>query len=164
ERIAARELAGKAPLDTAEVTFALRSEGAPYVWPRAWTLLGELDDGVERTKLGEWFGSLDDEGERRCAVATLAGEKGRGAAAGAGRRGGERARGSRAATDARRRRKLARSSRRVARARDARRSRAARSARPAARGARVARRRDGARSLSRRQRRHVARSGARDHR
>ena len=71
ERIVAREVAGKPPLDTAELTFALRSEGAPYVWPRAWTLVGAFDDATERSKVDEWLRSAGDEGVSRCAVATV---------------------------------------------------------------------------------------------
>jgi uncharacterized protein YkwD len=71
ERIAAREAARRRPLDTGEITFALRSEGAPYVWPRAWTLEGSFDADVERAKVAEWLATLDDHGERRCGIATL---------------------------------------------------------------------------------------------
>ena len=71
ERIAAREGDGKPPLDTSEVTFALRSEGAPYVWPRAWTLAGAFDADVMQAKLDEWLGSAGDEGVARCAVASV---------------------------------------------------------------------------------------------
>jgi uncharacterized protein YkwD len=70
ERLAAREAAGKDPLDTSEITFALRSAGAPYVWPRAWTLRGEHDAALERTKLGEWLETLGDDGDKRCAIAS----------------------------------------------------------------------------------------------
>jgi uncharacterized protein YkwD len=71
ERIVLREAAGKRPLDTAEITFALRSEGAPYVWPRAWTLEGPIDAELERTKVLGWLATLGDHGERRCGSATL---------------------------------------------------------------------------------------------
>ncbi|HEX6276766.1 MAG TPA: hypothetical protein VFZ53_27170, partial [Polyangiaceae bacterium] len=60
ERIVLREAAGKRPLDTSELTFALRSEGAPYVWPRAWTLEGPFGVEVERAKLTEWLATLGD--------------------------------------------------------------------------------------------------------
>jgi uncharacterized protein YkwD len=71
ERVAAREALGKSLLDTSEITFALRSAGAPYVWPRAWTLRGEHDAETERVKLEQWLASLAAEGEKRCAVASL---------------------------------------------------------------------------------------------
>ncbi|HEX6274531.1 MAG TPA: CAP domain-containing protein [Polyangiaceae bacterium] len=77
ERIALREAAGKRPLDTSELTFALRSEGAPYVWPRAWTLEGPFGVEVERAKLTEWLATLGDHGERRCGSATLRTTEGR---------------------------------------------------------------------------------------
>ena len=77
ERIAAREVVGKPPLDTAEISFALRSEGAPYVWPRAWTLAGAFDGATERSKVDEWLRSPGDEGIARCAVATVRARDGR---------------------------------------------------------------------------------------
>jgi hypothetical protein len=40
ERFARRQSEGSAPLDVSEISFALRAEGSPYVWPRAWTLEG----------------------------------------------------------------------------------------------------------------------------
>lgn len=76
ERLAVREAAGRNPLDTSEITFALRSAGAPYVWPRAFTLQGETDDAVERAKVAEWLSTLGDEGEKRCAVASSVGKDG----------------------------------------------------------------------------------------
>jgi uncharacterized protein YkwD len=77
ERVAAREAAGKTELDTAELAFALRSAGAPYVWPRAWTLAGAVDRTTLRAKLEQWLGSLGDEGDRRCAVASTKTSDGR---------------------------------------------------------------------------------------
>jgi uncharacterized protein YkwD len=77
ERLAAREAAGKALLDTSEITFALRSAGAPYVWPRAWTLRGVEDAETERDKVRTWVSSLAGEGETRCAVASSLGNDGR---------------------------------------------------------------------------------------
>lgn len=70
ERVAARGAAGERLPDTAELAFALRSEGAPYVWPRAWTLEGVIEPELERTKLGEWLATFGPEGEKRCAVAS----------------------------------------------------------------------------------------------
>jgi uncharacterized protein YkwD len=71
-RIAERKGRGLSALDMAEVSFALRTEGSPYVWPRAWTLEGgKLDraDAAQRTV--RWLESFDDGGERRCGVATI---------------------------------------------------------------------------------------------
>jgi uncharacterized protein YkwD len=81
ERLAEREAAGRNPLDTSEITFALRSAGAPYVWPRAFTLQGETDDAVERAKVAEWLSTLGAEGDKRCAVASSVGKDGRAFAA-----------------------------------------------------------------------------------
>ncbi len=70
ERLASREAAGKSLLDTSEITFALRSAGAPYVWPRAWTLRGVDDAETERAKVESWLSSLEGEGDVRCAAAS----------------------------------------------------------------------------------------------
>src|SRR3954468_4313983 len=40
ERFARRRAEGRPPLDASELSFALRAEGSPYVWPRAWALEG----------------------------------------------------------------------------------------------------------------------------
>lgn len=70
ERFARRQSSGRAPLDVAEITFALRAEGSPYVWPRAWTLEGGALDGPDAlTRMQRWLGDFDDGGERRCGVA-----------------------------------------------------------------------------------------------
>jgi uncharacterized protein YkwD len=70
ERILGREAKGLPLLDTSEISFALRSGGAPYVWPRAWTARGTDDEGTRRAKVAEWLASLSDEGDKRCAVAS----------------------------------------------------------------------------------------------
>jgi uncharacterized protein YkwD len=74
ERIAARELREAPALEVAEVTFALRAEGAPYVWPRTWTLRGvnAVEQAPERLKA--WLERNGDAGERRCGVASLSTE------------------------------------------------------------------------------------------
>jgi uncharacterized protein YkwD len=77
ERLAAREAAGLSLLDTSEITFALRSAGAPYVWPRAWTLRGVDDAETERAKVEAWVSSLDGAGETRCAAASSQANDGR---------------------------------------------------------------------------------------
>src|SRR5262245_29006419 len=38
ERFARRQAEGSPALDVSELSFTLRAEGSPYVWPRAWTL------------------------------------------------------------------------------------------------------------------------------
>jgi uncharacterized protein YkwD len=70
ERFARRQAEGVASLDVSELSFALRAEGSPYVWPRAWTLEGgdvSSPEAVERMQ--SWLASFDDGGERRCGLA-----------------------------------------------------------------------------------------------
>ena len=77
ERFARRQSEGSAPLDVSEISFALRAEGSPYVWPRAWTLEGnDLTSAAAVSRMQAWLAGFDDGGERRCGVA-LAEVKGR---------------------------------------------------------------------------------------
>ena len=70
ERFARRQAEGSPPLDVSEISFALRAEGSPYVWPRAWTLEGgDLANPAAVERMRGWLGSFDDGGERRCGVA-----------------------------------------------------------------------------------------------
>lgn len=70
ERFARRQAEGNTPLDVSEISFALRAEGSPYVWPRAWTLEGgDLASPAAVERMHGWLGSFDDGGERRCGVA-----------------------------------------------------------------------------------------------
>jgi uncharacterized protein YkwD len=70
ERFARRQAEGNTPVDTSELTFALRAEGAPYVWPHAWTLEGgDLSSPAAVERMQGWLGSFDDGGERRCGLA-----------------------------------------------------------------------------------------------
>ena len=70
ERFARRQSTGNAPLDAAEISFALRAEGSPYVWPRAWTLEGgDLSSAPAVQRMRGWLDSWGDGGERRCGVA-----------------------------------------------------------------------------------------------
>jgi uncharacterized protein YkwD len=70
ERFARRQAQGNAPLDVAEISFAVRAEGSPYVWPRAWTLEGGDLHGPEAVeRMRAWLASFSDGGERRCGVA-----------------------------------------------------------------------------------------------
>jgi uncharacterized protein YkwD len=70
ERFARRQSEGSAPLDVSEISFALRAEGSPYVWPRAWTLEGgDLASPAAVERMQGWLGSFDDGGERRCGIA-----------------------------------------------------------------------------------------------
>ncbi len=69
-RFARRQSDGDAPLDVSEISFALRAEGSPYVWPRAWTLQGgELTGPVAVERMKAWLATFADGGQRRCGVA-----------------------------------------------------------------------------------------------
>lgn len=60
---------GRSPL-AGELEWRLRAQGAPYVWPRMWTLTlpaGETADARERMSV--WLGSLPRSGPPRCGVA-----------------------------------------------------------------------------------------------
>jgi uncharacterized protein YkwD len=70
ERLARRQSSGSSPLDVSELSFALRAEGSPYVWPRSWTLEGgDLESPATVARMRSWLESFDDGGERRCGVA-----------------------------------------------------------------------------------------------
>lgn len=70
ERFARRQSEGSAPLDVSEISFALRAEGSPYVWPRAWTLEGgDLTSAAAEHRMQAWLDGWNDGGERRCGVA-----------------------------------------------------------------------------------------------
>jgi len=72
ERLARSRLRGSTTIDAAELAFALRAAGSPYVRPLAWTL--ESDDLTSeslRSHLHEWLTSVEDGGERRCGFALL---------------------------------------------------------------------------------------------
>lgn len=69
ERVANRELRAAPTLDVAELAFALRSEGAPYVWPRLWTLRGPNARAEAGPRLDAWLSDGNEAGQLRCAVA-----------------------------------------------------------------------------------------------
>lgn len=70
ERFARRQSEGSAPLDVSEISFALRAEGSPYVWPRAWTLEGgDLKSPAAVERMHAWLSGFNDGGERRCGIA-----------------------------------------------------------------------------------------------
>jgi uncharacterized protein YkwD len=74
ERFARRQSEGSTPLDVSEISFALRAEGSPYVWPRAWTLEGgDLESDAARARMQAWLQGFGDGGERRCGVALVSG-------------------------------------------------------------------------------------------
>jgi len=70
QRIARRQARGLRALEMPEIVFALRAEGSPHVWPRAWAL-GDADpqSADARTRLTRFLASFDDGGQRRCGVA-----------------------------------------------------------------------------------------------
>lgn len=73
-RIAERQARALPPLDIAETTFAMRAAGAPYVWPRLWSLSGHtLDPNDVQDRVRRWLASFNDGGQRRCGVASAEG-------------------------------------------------------------------------------------------
>jgi len=71
-RVARRQARGLPALDMGEVSFALRAEGSPYVWPRAWTIEGAtLENGHVRERLERWLETFDDGGQRRCGISSV---------------------------------------------------------------------------------------------
>jgi uncharacterized protein YkwD len=58
--------------DVDRVGFALRAAGAPYVWPRAWSLVvpntADMQTLVAQ-RFDAWMGTFNDGGERRCGFA-----------------------------------------------------------------------------------------------
>jgi uncharacterized protein YkwD len=59
------------------VTLVLRAEGAPYVWPRIWTLAGKAAGAQASERFTEWLAGLGDGGARRCGVALASDASGR---------------------------------------------------------------------------------------
>jgi uncharacterized protein YkwD len=78
ERVAAlvaeRELAG-APIDLPELSFALRAEGSPYVWPELYTISGAPGLPEAQKQVPAWLALVDDAGELRCGIARRAAER-----------------------------------------------------------------------------------------
>ena len=74
---ARRELDGKPPLDAEDVTLVLRAEGAPYVWPRIWTLSGQSAGARASERFTAWLAELEDGGTQRCGIARAEGPSGR---------------------------------------------------------------------------------------
>jgi uncharacterized protein YkwD len=72
QRLAARQARGLPQLEMPEVDFALRSEGLPYVWARAWTVEGRaLAQEEVALRMRRWLGSFAEGGQRRCGVARV---------------------------------------------------------------------------------------------
>jgi hypothetical protein len=71
-RLARNRLRGATAIDTAELSFALRAEGSPYVRPSAWTLeADELTSEIVEARLHGWLGTAGGGGERRCGFSLL---------------------------------------------------------------------------------------------
>jgi uncharacterized protein YkwD len=70
-RVARRELRAAPTLEVSELAFALRSEGAPYVWPRLWTLRGPSAATEAGPRLDAWLESGSEAGQLRCAVSSI---------------------------------------------------------------------------------------------
>jgi uncharacterized protein YkwD len=69
-RLARRQSRGDPAPEGLELSFLLRAEGEPHVWPHAWTLSGEtLDPSDEAARLHRYLDSLPEAGVRRCGVA-----------------------------------------------------------------------------------------------
>jgi len=65
-----RQVAGQVALPADALVFHLRAAGAPYLWPRAWSLRGaNLDEADIENRLEAWVARSTTLGERRCAIA-----------------------------------------------------------------------------------------------
>jgi uncharacterized protein YkwD len=71
KRIAMSRLPGSPRIDLDRLDVLLRASGEPHVWPRAWVVTGRsLDHDATVAKMDAWRASFQDEGERRCGVAS----------------------------------------------------------------------------------------------
>lgn len=78
-RLAKDERFGSRPDDLDRLAFALRASGAPYVWPRAWSLTipgAEANPEVLVPRFEHWLGSFSDGGQRRCGISRDTGRNG----------------------------------------------------------------------------------------
>lgn len=68
-RNAARQRRGEPSFGSDELGFTLRASGAPYVWPRAWTMKGKAmtEDQIE-SELEAFVAKAKTVGERRCGL------------------------------------------------------------------------------------------------
>lgn len=74
-KLAHRLQEGGAIPDTAEIAYEIRAAGAPYVWPRAWSLSGGgIDDAGATKRAAAWLGGIAKLGTRRCGAARVRGE------------------------------------------------------------------------------------------
>lgn len=71
-RLGERLLTGASIPDTAEIAFEIRAAGAPYVWPRAWSLSGGVIDDEDATRRARaWLDAIPRYGQRRCGAARV---------------------------------------------------------------------------------------------
>ncbi len=61
---------GQALRDTAAMAHDLRRFGAPYVWPRAWSLSGaSIEPNAARERAAAWLSKIPVQGQSRCGAA-----------------------------------------------------------------------------------------------
>ena len=71
-RLAEQQTDAASELDVDAISYALRSAGAPYVWPRAWLFSGgEGEIEAAKARMLRWLGTFSDGGARRCGVAVV---------------------------------------------------------------------------------------------
>jgi uncharacterized protein YkwD len=73
--VASRAVTISEPLESEELAFLLRVEGAPYMWPQAWTLSGVRDEGSALAAL-DTLSKPRITSRRRCGVARAKAEDG----------------------------------------------------------------------------------------
>ena len=75
--LATRLTRGQAPPEQAELDTMLRQAGLPYVFPRAWGLVGETDGSKQAERLAAWVKRVPPKGQLRCGVAQGVDRQGR---------------------------------------------------------------------------------------
>lgn len=68
QKLAEHQASSQELLDSERVSFEMRAAGVPYVWPRAWAIVGEATPEEAAHGLETWLRSFDDGGERRCGL------------------------------------------------------------------------------------------------
>ncbi len=71
--MAERELAGHAALAAEDIALVLRAEGAPYVWPHAWSLSGGRAGASASERFVTWLAAMPHAGVGRCGGALVKG-------------------------------------------------------------------------------------------
>jgi uncharacterized protein YkwD len=79
--VATHEAQGQASLDAEEVTYVMRAEGAPYVWPHLWVLSGGHVGDDAGARFTSFLGTLPHVNQTRCGTA-VANDRGREVAVG----------------------------------------------------------------------------------